>query len=460
MNSKTVALWRTLLYPTRLHILGMLIALLCCIPILFPEICPRGSVDIVTSYAGSILLISAAVSTGFMLISAVTHMLRLSNTRAFMQIFKWMGIWGTGFAIFILLALAADIPAPEAQGDSLPIQASDTLYQPTDHLNGPSSLLISINSDNQQTSTVANAPNLLLLEEKHEELLREYLDKSPRWSSKYNDDTFYSKPGHLVMVPPTTAGAPGLVHVCFRRIIEGDQLPNGYTLIQPGKEFPVQNDEQGSIPDFALDLGRNHFLLLAWRGSAHRTTALKAINAAITATDDRMLPLVDNPAQETVQQMLTGRTSYPGNTPEFRLSQPLAQEGAYQAEIYANPGEPGVILVYIKELATGKTLRLLNCPAQFSKDKNELFRHDIPGSMPHWIRSPDEDDISNCFPENTPLFAIRQGPLQQFFGVAFEVWFKPSDVRIQRRMLLRRCYKVQGYDIPAPETPPADVPQT
>jgi hypothetical protein len=36
--------------------------------------------------------------------------------------------------------------------------------------------------------------------------------------------------------------------------------------------------------------------------------------------------------------------------------------------------------------------------------------------------------------------------------VAFEVWFKPSDVRRKRHMLLRRCYKVQAYDPPVTET--------
>ena len=69
-----------------------------------------------------------------------------------------------------------------------------------------------------------------------------------------------------------------------------------------------------------------------------------------------------------------------------------------------------------------------------------------------WSLSSTQGDISNIFPENTPLFAIRIGPQHQYFGVAFEVWFKPSDVRLQRRLLLRRCYKVQAYEPPVPET--------
>ncbi len=452
MKRRPSPIWGFVLYPTRFHILGVLVSLVCCFPILFPELCPPGTAKAIHRYCGIALLGAMGLSTLLMLLSAATHMLRLSNTRAFTQFFKWLSIWCAGLVLYILLAIAADVPPPNTGGDNQPIQDSDTLYTPRDQLNGPASLVIPIDPEGQNTDKLALAPNLQLLEKEHAALFKSYIETSPRWSGQDGDDTFYSKPGHLVMVPPTSSGAPGLVHVCFRQLIEGDPLPQGYAVVQPGGSFPEIDRNNPQIPDIAVDLGRNHFLLLAWRGSAHRETAFSAINAAIAATDARMQPLLDSPAQETVQRMLNGRHSYPGKTPELRLSEPLAQEGAYQAELYANPGEPGVILVYIKDLSTGETLRLLNCPARYSSNPGELFRHDIPGSMPNWIRSSTQGDISNIFPENTPLFAIRIGPQHQYFGVAFEVWFKPSDVRLQRRLLLRRCYKVQAYEPPVPET--------
>lgn len=460
MKRSAAHLWRFILDPTRFHISGVLIALGCCVPIIFPELCPEGTETMVQHYCGAALLAAIGISTALMLISASTHMLRLSNTRAFLQFLKWLFIWAAGLTLYIFLAIAADVPPPDSEQVHRPIQDSDTLYTPRDQLNGPASLVIPLDTRGQNTDRVADAPNLKALEKNHEALFKCYIDASPRWTGKDGDDTFYSKPGHLVMVPPTASGAPGLVHVCFRQLIEGDPLPQGYAVVQPGGEFPIVNENTLQIPDIAVDLGRNHFLLLAWRGSAHRETAFSAINAAIAATDARMQPLLDTPTPETVQRMLNGRNSYPGNTPELRLCEPLAQEGTYQAELYANPGEPGVILVYIKDIATDQTLRLLNCPARFSANPDELFRHDIPGSMPDWIRSSTKGDISNIFPENTPLFAIRIGPQHQYFGVAFEVWFKPSDVRVQRRLLLRRCYKVQAYEPPAPESLETDTPQT
>lgn len=459
MRRIRVGIWRVILYPTPLHLVCVVLALVCCGPILFPEICPVGTENAIIRYAGIIFLSALSLSTGMMLLSAFTHMMRLSNTRAFTQGLKWVLSWGCGVALFVILAVAADVQPPRTAADDLPIQNSDLLFDPDDQLNGPSSLVIPIDTADQQTEKVAGAPNLIELEQHHEELFKDYIHNSPRWSGQDGDDTFYSKPGHLVMVPPTSSGAPGLVHVCFRRLIEGDPLPKGYSVVKPGTDFPALGEGRNQIPDIAVDLGRNHFLLLAWRGSNHRETAIRAINAAIEATDARMQPLRESPTPETVTKLLNGRETYPGNEPEFRLSEPLAQEGAYQAEIYANPGEPGVILVYIKELPSGRTLRLLNCPARYSDKPDEVFRHDFPGSMPEWIRSRNVEDISNIFPANTPLFAIRLGAQHQYFGVAFEVWFKPTDVRLPRRMLLRRCYKVQAYDPPAQETPQTDDPQ-
>lgn len=446
MRSYFFSFWRFILYPTYLHVLCAVAAFICCVPIIFPEICPALLKQQILCYAGTGLLIAPLCSIAFLALSAIIHMARMSNARAFTQIFKWSAVWGSTVMCYIFLAIAADVEPPvlTLPGSDSPV--SDTVYSPHEQLNGPASLVIPISPKEEPVTRVAEAPNLIALENEHEELLKSYIDNSPRWSGQDGDDTFYSKPGHLVMVPPTPAGIPALVHVCFRRLIEGDPLPQGYEVIKPGGEFPPMPDEHASIPDYAVDLGRNHFLLLAWRGSNHRETALRAINAAIAATDDRMQPLRDAPTPETVQRMLQGRETYPGSAPEFRLSEPLAQDGAYQAELYANPGEPGVILVYIKERKKNKTLRILNMQALYSSNADELFRHDIPGSMPHWIRSAGDGDIAKVFPHNTPLFAIKLGPQRQYFEVEFEIWFKPTDVRRSRRLLLRRCYEVQAYE--------------
>lgn len=440
---------RCLISPTELHGICALTALVCCAPILFPELCPENAETTVQHYAGTVLAASGTLSALAMVLSVFTHMQKLNNGRAFLQLCKWVGVWGVAGLLFCGIAVMADLDAPADPTAAEAVQTTDTLHLPHDTLNGPSSLLISINPEDASADTVAATPHLTKLENEHGEVLKAYLDLSPRWSGKEEDDTFYSKPGHLVMEPPLTGGAQSLVHVCFRRLVEGDPLPKGYTIVKPGDPFP---EGSTAIDDLAVDLGRNHYLLLAWRGSNHRETACKAINAAITAVDARMQPLADAPGIDTITRMLEGRNSYSGSIPEIKLTEPPAQDGTYQAEIYANPGEAGTLLLYIKDRESGKTLRLLNCPAHYSANKEELFRHDIPGSVPEWVRSTGKTEMSTLFPARTPIFAITLGKAHQYFGADFEVWFRPADRNKPKQLLLRRCYKVQPYEknTPAP----------
>ncbi len=438
----TYRLRRFLLAPTGLHLLCALCALLACLPPLFPELCPQGTEAQVFRYAGYTLMSALIVSGVLMLLSGAAHLLRFNNLRALTQLLKWGSIWGGALGVFAFTAFLADVPAQEAKAEHTPIQTSDTLHPPHDALTGPDALTIPIDTTDAPTDNVVATPNLTLLENKHAELLRTYLERSPRWQGLQTSDTFYSRPGHPVLVPPTASGTPGLVHVCFRHLTEGAPLPEGYTVIKPGDPFPVtESDTQ--VADLALDLGRNHYLLLAWRGTAHAETAYKALNAAIAAIDRRMQPLVEHPEEETITRMLTGRRSYTGDAPEIRFCEPAGQEGVYQAEVYVNPGEEGTLLFYIRESESGELLRLFSCPAQYSDQSEELFRHDIPGSVPSWSYN---RALYPYLPPNAPVFTIRNGSDHRYFGVALEVWFKPADQRRHRYRLLRRCYKVLPFD--------------
>lgn len=439
---------RMLLAPTELHMLFACIFLGCCVPILFSEICPAGREELIIHYAGIVLFYSFCASAAFMVLSAVIHMMRLNNTRALWQFLKWLAVWGASGLIFVFVALLADVPPPaQIAKSNQPIQTTDTLHQATEVLAGPASLVIRIAPEDQAFDTIAPIPNLAKLENENEAILWEYLDASPRWSARRVDDTFYSKPGHIVMVPPAHAGSvPGMVHVAFRQLIGGDPMPVGYTVVKPGDPMPQPTEHNRNMPDLALNLGKELYLLLAWRGTTHHETAAKAINAAISAVDARMELLASSPTRETINKLITGKDSYTGNTPEMHLCEPFSQEGTYQAEVFVNPGEPGTLLFYIKDLESKRTIRLLNCPAKYSDNPNELFRHDIPGSIPLWLRQTVGNELNNIFPEGTPLFVIRKGKAHDYFGAAFEVWFRPAAPGKENKLLLRRCYKVQPYE--------------
>ncbi len=442
---------RFLLSPWKFHTLCTATALLACIPLLWLDVMERDMQEFVSGYAGGLLLAAFLLSLLLVVLVVSYFLLKLRNLRAIGQLAAWFGQWGAALLIFMLMAILADVPPIREWEKPQPIQKTDTLYNPHELLSGPDSLVIPINPDTSPSGQIVSTPYLTRLEKEHEELLHTYLAQAARWAHCGKDDTFYTRPGHVVLTPPATgSGIPGLVHATFRRIVEGEPLPEGYILVRPGDPFPDSPENREQIPDMALDLGRSHYLLLAWRGAAHRETAHKAINAAIAAIDNRMQPLADTPSPETIARLVEGKINTTGETPELRLSEPPSQYGAYQAEIYANPGEPGTLLLVIKDLESGRTLRLLNCPAHYSGDTNELFRHDIPGSLPLWLRMDGFGSIMELFPPGMPLFAIREGVPHQYFGAAFEVWFNPSDITHPRRMLLRRCYKVQAYEPPAP----------
>lgn len=451
---------RFLLSPTELHIFCALTALVCCIPALFPEICPEDSDDTFLFYAGCGLMAVLITSFAMMVMAGLIHLSRLNNIKALGQLVKWATIWGADFGLFVLLALAADVSSPDDEGKTQPIQMTDTLFQAHDALTGPESLTIPIEPEPQSAERVAEVPNLNLLEEEHPELLRTYLEQSPRWQGGQNNDTFYSKPGHLVMVPPSVSGTPGLLHVCFRRLTEGAPLPVGYTVLRPGDDFPEPDpDARHQQTDFAIDLGRNQYLLLAWRGTAHTETTRKVLNAAISAIDERMQPLAERPEEATVQRMLNGRSSYAGTTPEIRLAEIPGQRGTYQSEVYANPGEPGTLLFFVRRMEGGQTLRLFHCPAKYSADRNELFRHNFPCDIPEWQRENVAARIGELLPKDSPVFIIGAESEPYYFGAALEVWFKPADNHKPRYLLLRRCYRMQFCDAAtAQETQTASPP--
>ncbi len=449
---KATWLKRLFLSRWRLHISCAVLCLLACVPTLWPRFPLAEAAGGLAVYSGMVLLGSFCLSACMMVLVSVHLLLRLRNKKAILYMLAWCGQWAIAAALFVLMAIVADVPPLPLAEAAQPIQQTDTLHPANEELTGPSALVIPIRPEKFSAVVVVDTPNLKLLEEQHERVLTDFLEASPRWAA-LADDTFYSRPGHVVMVPPTTGGTPGLVHVCFRRLIEGEPLPQGFRVVKSGDSFPKATSGQEQVPDLALDLGRNHYLMLAWRGTSHAATAHKALNAAIAAVDSRMQELADSPTAETAAALNRGKLNITGHTPELRLCEPPAQYGAYQAEIYANPHEPGTLLVYIRELETNRTLRILNCPAQYSENANELFRHDLPGSVPLWMRDAGFSSSRTLFEPETPLFAIREGEPHRFFGVAFEVRFRPIDPRRPSRLILRRCYKVEAYEKPEPSEP-------
>ncbi len=450
-----------LLSPWRLHSACCGVALLACLPLLWPALSPASEADEpINGYAGWVLSLAFVTSAAGLLLQLVFILLRLHNLRAFLHLLLWLAQWAAAYVVFLLLAMMADVPPPPEPEPGQPIQATDTLHLPHEELTGPASLIIPINPEPYSAEIVQEAPNLTHLAGEQEALLASFIELSPRWTDHRNDDTFYSKPGHVVMVLPESKGTPALIHVGFRRLVEGEPLPRGYTVLKPGEAYPrMPAGGEQAVPDILLDLGGTHYLMLAWRGAPHAESAQRALNAAIDAVDRRLEELrLAEDSNEVIRRMTQSSDRHAGSLPDIRLSEPPTQSGTYQAEIYANPQEPGSLRMRISDLSSGEMLRSFRCEARYSTDSQELFRHDIPLSRSIWVRDDSRGAVRELLPPGTPLFAIREGEAHHYFGVAVDVFFIPTDPEKPQRRLLRRCYKVQAYERPAASGRDGDKP--
>lgn len=384
-------------------------------------------------FLGSVILAAAVM---------LYYLVTLRYTPSLIHLLYWLASWGIAAGLWVTIALVADTPPLPLPRDTNPIQNNDILYNAGDRLRGPSSLCLHIGDADVQTSTVALTPNLSRLEQEHTDLLEQYLSRAPRWSHTPRTQAFHTEPGHMMVCLPTRNNTLRVVHANFCSLENGSELPEGYIVVKPGDRMPSPAASGESMPDIAIDLGGRHYLQLAARGMQNAEECKQALNAALQAIDASMQELAEKPDEATIEAMCNGQRSIAGSTPELRVSEPLTQVGVYQAEIYCNTREPGLLTLVISDLSNNEMLRIFNCEARFSDEKDILFRHDIPGDalLPEPLRKTGKQQHANL-----PLFIIKKGEAHNFFGVSFEVWFRPSDKDHPKQLILRRCYRVQPF---------------
>jgi len=98
------------------------------------------------------------------------------------------------------------------------------------------------------------------------------------------------------------------------------------------------------------------------------------------------------------------------------------QGGIYDADIWCNPGEPGLLYLKAFEITQGTPLsedRMPNAKAGYSGDPNEMFLREMG-------------------------FTIYEGNWGQYYGARFEVWFKPDSDQLDRK-LFEKNFKIEGW---------------
>lgn len=468
---KFESIQRIFLAPKEIHIICAVTSIISILPILFPEVMPQNMQAPVCQVAGTIFLISVGISTGMMAIATITHIFKLSNTRAFWQFLAWGGTWFAAWLVFCLIAMVADVAPPPTEEEQQ--QQLAPLCQPNDVLLGPNSLIIPIEPADQPTNTIIKAKALNNLAQKYDGYaLRAYLEKSLRWAGYTNHTrrAFYAHPGHVVMVPPVSGDIPGTVHASFLQSIQGEQIPTNFTKIHAGSPLPLSSDGKTPVTDIALHLGDQHYLLLAWRGASNRQTVTAALNAAIANIDNRLAPLSvllksftppktedENAIEEAlahtlaplINTMTSGKRFYDGDTPDFNLKALPTIMGTYQAELYANPREAGTIEIVFTEQDSQKHCLTCRFPALYDKNPKVLLRHDIPGSVQEWVYNNKDINIPQGTQSNFFVLAHAQDNKQ--FHAIVEVWFIPKNIAKPKKLLLNKRYNVRHYLNVTPE---------
>ena len=98
------------------------------------------------------------------------------------------------------------------------------------------------------------------------------------------------------------------------------------------------------------------------------------------------------------------------------------QGGLYHADIWCNPGEPGLLYLKAFEITRETRLserRMPKVKAGYSSDPGEMFLREID-------------------------FTIYEGNWGQYYGARFEVWFKPDSGQPNRK-LFEKNFKIEGW---------------
>ncbi len=376
-----------------------MLALLASLPLLWPRMLPRPWRANAPYVCGYLITFAVLLSVVVLLVVCVRLLIRLHNLRALGHIVLCGMQWFFAFGLFSVLAYIADVAPPKVEvslqpGNNTPItRVKDVPPLPIDELFGPRALSITIDLSQEDASATGSPvlhfpPNLLKLEKNYPKLLDAYIKKSPRWSGASADNTpFFNTPWHVVMPVKKNDEVNSVsVHAAFISIFRGQKIPSEYAIIKAGSPLPAAGQENAPLPDLALDLGGQHYLLLAWRGPSDSRLALSALNAAIAIIDEMLRPLAETPTQGMLKSLCSGDNisgeSVEGNEATILLAEPNVRSGVYQAQILANPGQAGFLIVDITESASHAQLFHFEIPAHFSDNPDELFYHDIPGDIP------------------------------------------------------------------------------
>jgi hypothetical protein len=197
---------------------------------------------------------------------------------------------------------------------------------------------------------------------------------------------------------------------------------SGDTQMTPGQIQPLSLSTGNQMHEsrLVIDVGRDLVVEIFEQSGAKERRLTKE---SLRQLEIELAPLAATPKWGTIRQLLpAGSIRHGQPTLELRES---FQPGIYDAWVWANPCEPGMIYLKAFEVTEGAALSV----SRLKEYSNEWIG---------WSDDPDE-----LFLSNTHL-TIYEGDWGKPYAARFEVWFVP-DSGGPKRKLLEKVFRIEGW---------------
>ena len=145
--------------------------------------------------------------------------------------------------------------------------------------------------------------------------------------------------------------------------------------------------------------------------------------AALEQIEAELSPLAAQPTEETLRASLP-QDSIRAGSPSLELRNSF-QPGIYDAYVWINPGEPGMVYLKAYEATQGTNLSA----TELKEASNEWIG---------WSDNPEELFLANAH------ITIYEGDWEKPYAARFEVWFVPDSGAAERK-LMEKVFKIEGW---------------
>lgn len=288
-------------------------------------------------------------------------------------------------------------------------------------------------------SVTVRLPSLIRLYHQKPRILRRYLACSPAWRVfqergsqfatrrwkidshwNYSLHGYYSNHGFAQFPSANTPAFQSRLSLGFSGH-PWSRATRKSTKVKPGKTRRLKLSEGNSMHQSHCVIAVDDLIIEIFEQSENKERRIT--KAVLRHIEEELRPLASAPQWPTIQTMLPNGGMRHGE-PGLILRQSI-QPGIYESEIWANPGQPGMI--YLKAFEVTRNQRLTE--DQLKERSNE------------WIGW--SDDPAQLFLSNTN-FTIYEGDWGKPYAARFEVWFVPDSGHGERK-LFEKIFRVEGW---------------